>query len=103
MFRGNCGVRADKEETPEVSHTLLSNYTVKSRIEINQSKSKHITFTLRNQTSPTVQVGSVDLPQKHEVKYLGIHLDRRLTWAKHIKTKRKQLNLEAKQKENSST
>jgi hypothetical protein len=34
-------------------------------------------------------MGNVDLPQKNEVKYLGMHLDRRLTWAKHIKTKRK--------------
>jgi hypothetical protein len=42
-------------------------------------------------------MNSVDLPQKNEVKYLGMHLDRRLTWAKHIKTKRKQLNLKAKQ------
>jgi hypothetical protein len=32
-------------------------------------------------------------PQVNQVKYLGMHLDRRLTWAKHIKIKRKQLNL----------
>jgi hypothetical protein len=42
-------------------------------------------------------MGNVDLPQKNEVKYLGMHLEKRLTWSKHIKTRRKQLNLEAKQ------
>jgi hypothetical protein len=36
-------------------------------------------------------MGDVDLPQKNEVKYLGMHLDRRLAWAKHVKTKRKQI------------
>jgi hypothetical protein len=36
-------------------------------------------------------------PQKNEVKYLGIHLERRLTWAKHIETERKQLNQKEKQ------
>jgi hypothetical protein len=36
----------------------------KWRIKINQCKSTHITFTLRNQTCPTVQMGSADLPQK---------------------------------------
>jgi hypothetical protein len=42
-------------------------------------------------------MGNVDLPQKNEAKYLGMHIDRRLTWAKHIKPKIKQLNLKAKQ------
>jgi hypothetical protein len=31
------------------------------------------------------------------VKYLGMHFDRRMICAKHIKTKRKQLNLKEKQ------
>jgi hypothetical protein len=31
------------------------------------------------------------------VDYLGMHLDERKIWAKHIKTKGKQLNLKAKQ------
>jgi hypothetical protein len=74
----------------------IDDWGKKWRIKINQSKSMHITFTLRNQTCPTVQKGSVDLPQKNEAKYLGMHLDRRLTWAKHIKTKSKHINLKAK-------
>ena len=32
------------------------------------------------------------IPQTNEVKYLGIHLDRRLTWRQHITMKRKQLD-----------
>jgi hypothetical protein len=42
-------------------------------------------------------MGNGDLSQKNEVKYLGMHLDRRLTWVKHIKSERKQLNLKAEQ------
>jgi hypothetical protein len=52
------------------------------------NKCTHVTFTKRNQTCQTVQIGKVDLPQKNEVKYLGMHLERRLTWAKHIKSKK---------------
>jgi hypothetical protein len=61
------------------------------------NKSTLITFNVRNKTCPTVQMGNVDLPQKNEVKYLCMHLNSRLTWAKHIKSKRKQFNLKAKQ------
>jgi hypothetical protein len=45
----------------------------KWRIKINQSKSMHISFTLCNQTFPTVQMGNVDLPHKNEVKYPAGH------------------------------
>lgn len=63
------------------------------RIKVNVNKSVHITFTLRNETCPPVVMCNTQLPQVNEVKYLGMHLDRRLTWKSHIWLKRQQLNL----------
>jgi hypothetical protein len=39
----------------------IEEWEKKRGIKINQSTSTHITITLRNQTFPTVQMGSVDL------------------------------------------
>jgi hypothetical protein len=41
---------------------------------------------------PPVQLNNKQLTQPEDVKYLGIHLDWKLTWHKHITTKRKQLD-----------
>jgi hypothetical protein len=54
----------------------IDDWVKKWRIKIKESKSMHITFTLCNQTCQTVQMGNVDLPQKKEVEYLGMHLSR---------------------------
>jgi hypothetical protein len=59
----------------------------------NETKSTHVTFTTRRATCPPVKIIDVQHPQSDAVKYLGLHLDRRLTWHKHIFTKRKQLGL----------
>jgi hypothetical protein len=59
----------------------------------NESKSVHVTFTTRRETCPPVHINSVHLPQQEDGKYLGLHLDRRLTWRKHIFTKQKQLGM----------
>ncbi|KAH0813919.1 hypothetical protein GEV33_008872 [Tenebrio molitor] len=39
------------------------------------------------------KINDCQLPQVEDAKYLGMHLDRRLTWKKHIFSKRKQLGL----------
>jgi hypothetical protein len=75
----------------------IDDWAKKWRIKIIERKSTHITFTLCNRTCPTVPMGNVDLSQKSEMKYLGMHFDRSLTWAKHNKTNRQQLTLKAKQ------
>lgn len=65
----------------------------KWRIKANEAKSQHITFSLRKETCPSVTLNGEQLPHADNAKYLGMHLDRRLNWKKHIFTKRKQLGL----------
>ena len=40
-------------------------------------------------------MNNIKIPQVDEVTYLGIHLDKRLTWRKHIEAKRTQMKLKA--------
>lgn len=63
------------------------------RIKANESKSVHVTFALRHGLCPAVNLNDIQIPQCEDVRYLGIYLDRRLTWKKHIFTKRKALGL----------
>jgi hypothetical protein len=62
-------------------------------MKANWSKSINVTFTTRRETCPPVDINSVQLPQEEDVKCLGLHLDRRLTWHKFIFAKRKQLGI----------
>lgn len=71
--------------------TWLNNW----RIRVNELKSTHVTFTLRRENCPSVTLNNVNIPQSDKVTYLGIHLDRRLTWRRHIEAKRLQMKLKA--------
>ena len=62
------------------------------KIKINETKSTHVTFTLRNSDCPPVMLNNKVLPTANEVKYLGLTFDKRLTWGPHLKLKRKQVN-----------
>lgn len=70
----------------------LQNWFDLWRIKINQTKSVHVTFTLRRNSCPPVYIYNTMVPQADEAKYLGMRFDRRLTWQKHIWMKRKQLD-----------
>ena len=54
-------------------------------------------YKRQRDSCPPVTLDNCQLPQKEDVKYLGIYLDRRLTWRKHIITKNKQLRLQYRQ------
>lgn len=64
----------------------------KWRIKASAAKSSHVTFTLKRGDCPPVTLDGTVLPQHTTVKYLGMHLDRGLTWKDHIKAKRDQAN-----------
>ena len=65
----------------------------KWKLKANEAKSVHVTFTLKRDVCPP----PVTIPQADDTKYLGMYLDKRLTWRKHIFTKRKQLGLKFRQ------
>ena len=59
--------------------------------KINEKKSTHVTFTLQKQICPLVSINNITVPNKDTVRYLGMTLDRRLTWKRHFVDKSKQL------------
>jgi hypothetical protein len=61
-------------------------------MKVNETKSSHITFTLRKGQCPPVCINQTVIPYVETVKYLELHLDRRLNWKEHIAMKRKQLD-----------
>lgn len=76
---------------------ILQNWFNKWRITVNSDKSAQITFTNKRIVSPRNSINNVPIPQKTDIKYLGLHLDHKLTWSTHIKAKRKQIDLKIKQ------
>lgn len=74
----------------------ISTWLHKWRIRASANKSVHVTFTLRKGDCPPVHVNNAILPHQDNVRYLGMHLDRRLTWKHHIQTKRQELNIRYK-------
>ena len=62
---------------------ILYNYR---QIVYNPNKCNHITFTLRKQILPNILLNGTHITQTKQVKYLGLHLDRQLTWKQHTKS-----------------
>jgi hypothetical protein len=69
----------------------IEKWLQKWKMKVNETKSTHITFTLRKLQCPPVCINQTVIPQVETVKYLGLHFDRKLTWKEHIAMKIKQL------------
>jgi hypothetical protein len=78
-------------ENPTIVSSMIQQYlniihlwTKRWKIKINESKSSYITFTLKRKTCPSVTLNNIAIPVYTETKYLGLILDRRLTWASQL-------------------
>lgn len=61
--------------------TLMEDWYTKWRLKINHAKSMYTTFTLRLLPCLAVSISGTQIPNSQTVKYLGLTLDHRLTWA----------------------
>lgn len=91
------------DKCPKNASKLLSNHLKLIeqwlsdwRIKVNEQKSSHVTFTLRSENSTQITLNNIAIPTSNSVTYLGIHLDRRLTWRRHIEAKRTSMKLKFK-------
>ena len=76
---------------------IIENWTRKWRLKIEETKSSHITFTLRRGHCPPVYISQTVVSQAETVKYLGLHFDKRLIRNNHMAMKRKQLDLKIRE------
>jgi len=67
----------------------IEKWLQKWKMKVNETKSSHITFTLRKGQCLPFCINQTAIPHVGTIKYLELHFDRRLTWKEHIATKRK--------------
>jgi hypothetical protein len=98
-FADDTAVLATDSDQAIASHELQTGLLAIKKwlktwsMKANGTKSTNSTFTTRRETCPPVHINNIQLPQAKEGKYLGLHLDRRLTWRNHIFAKRMQLGI----------
>jgi len=94
FFADDTTIYSESRNIEAVTHNLQSLLNVLSawcknwKIQINVSKSIAIIFSLCRYFTPLpLKFDNVPLPWKPSVKYLGVTLDKRLTWGPHLSTK----------------
>ncbi|KAL1129979.1 hypothetical protein AAG570_012923 [Ranatra chinensis] len=72
--------------------TTLQTWCSNWKIRVNPQKCVHVTFTLRHSSCPPVYWHRTELPPAKVVRYLGLYIDRTLTWNPHTRLKRQERN-----------
>ena len=64
----------------------ISEWILHWRIKSDEAKSVRVTFSTEHPSCAGLKLNDVNIPQAEHLKYLGIHLDMRLSCRAHIKT-----------------
>jgi hypothetical protein len=71
----------------QIYATKIHNYMTKWKIGINMDKTQAIFFTKRRKRElpgETIKIFNTDIPWSKEIKFLGVYLDKSLTFKRHI-------------------
>lgn len=76
----------------------ISRWTIDWKIKLNELKSIHVTFALRQKNRNLyTYLNGIQVPQADTAKYLGLHLDSRLNWKHHVQQKAEQIKIKRRQ------
>lgn len=97
-FADDTVIMAIDEISANATNKLQNHISLeKWKIKINEDKSQHVDFSLRQDQCPEIYINNNEIPRAKKTKCLGVHMDSRLTWKEHIITKRKQIDLKIKE------
>jgi hypothetical protein len=102
IFADDIAILSSHTNTNRASETLQNYLNVLQewlqlwKIKVNNDKSAQITFTTKSRTCPQITIHNAPIPIQFEVKYLGLHLDQKLTWKAHIQANKMQLTTKAR-------
>ena len=72
-------------ETINSNLCIINNWLIKNRIKVNPDKCSYIQFSYNSSNNISgLQLGGVNLNSVFNTKFLGIHLDNKLTFSTHI-------------------
>jgi len=69
----------------------ITEWTKRWKLKINAQKSQNICFTLRHCNFPSIFIDGAPLPTADVVRYLGLYIDKKLTWNPHTRLKKTEL------------
>lgn len=69
----------------QLSINLLLKYFTSWKLKLNESKTEAVLFTRKRKIpNKRLQINGISIPWKPSVKYLGVHLDKKLNWTYHV-------------------